>query len=64
MKSLGCKCSDCPRCNGTVNRLELIAEDLEAAHLWLDDQIGVPRKDLATGDELSLVGRIMRYKDS
>jgi uncharacterized C2H2 Zn-finger protein len=63
MKPLGCECSDCPRCNGTINKLELIAEDLERAHLWLDDK-GVPRHDEATEATFSLVGRIIRYKDT
>ena len=44
-----------------LNRLELIAEDLEATHMWLDVQ-DVPRKQ---GDnEYSLVGRIIWYKEN
>ena len=41
---------------------ELAVEDLEAAHLWLDDK-GVPRFDKETEAEYSLVGRIIRYKE-
>ena len=45
------------------NKLELIAEDLEAAHLWLDDK-NVPRHETVTEAEYSIVGRIMQYKAS
>ena len=45
----------------TINRLELLAEDLEAAHMFLDDK-GAPKNE---GEiELSLVGRIIRYKEA
>lgn len=38
-----------------LNRLELLAEDLECTHMWLDD-LGTPRHE---GDkEFSLVGRV------
>ena len=39
------------------NRVELLQEDIECVHMWLDDQ-GAPRE----GEEgtLSIVGRIMR----
>ena len=58
----------CPECLASdydlkINKLELIAEDLDAAHLWLDDK-GVPRFDPETDAEYSLVGRIMRYKET
>ena len=58
----------CPECLASdydlkINKLELIVEDLEAAHLWLDDK-GVPRHDKETEAEYSLVGRIMRYKET
>ena len=43
--------------------MEITIEDLEAAHLWLDDK-GVPRYDKETDAEYSLVGRIMRYKET
>jgi len=45
-----------------VNQLELIAEDLEAAHLWLDGQ-KVPRFCDKTEAEFSIVGRIIRLID-
>ena len=31
MKPLGCECSDCPTCNGTVGRLKNRVSVLEAA---------------------------------
>ena len=40
-----------------INRLELIAEDLECAHMWLDKK-DVPRNE--NDVELSVIGRIMR----
>ncbi|MDM3290192.1 hypothetical protein OGW02_11140 [Citrobacter sp. Ce105] len=44
-----------------VNRLNIEIENLECAHICLDD-VGVPRKE---GDEtLSLWGRIVSYKSS
>lgn len=55
----------CPECMAhdydmKIRRLELIIEDLESAHLWLDDK-KIPRHD--TNDaEYSLVGRIGIYK--
>jgi transcription elongation factor GreA-like protein len=47
--------------NADINRLELISEDIESAHIWLDDQ-GIPRHDVNNA-EYSLVGRILRYKE-
>jgi len=56
----------CPSCMAEdydlkIRQLELVIEDLEAAHLWLDDK-EVPRRN-SIGEEYSLVGRICRYKD-
>ena len=48
---------------GRLNKLELVVEDLESAHLWLDDKC-VPRFDQETDATHSLVGRIMRYKET
>jgi len=39
------------------NKIELLEEDLECPHMWLDD-MGVPRGD--DGGEFSIVGRVKR----
>ena len=42
-----------------INRLELLAEDLEAYHLAMDDE-DVPRADL-NGEEYSAYGRALVF---
>lgn len=37
MKPLGCECSDCPRCNGTVNKLSEKVSELRQALIKIYD---------------------------
>lgn len=44
----------------TENQVELLKEDIECPHMWLDDQ-GIPRTETEgeyRGDSFSIIGRV------